>query len=162
MMEKSNLLIILGEGGHSAEMLNLVNLLGDEFRYNYIVSKEDNISINHIRIKGTIYRIHRPRGKQTTIIRAIIRFLGVLINSFEILIKVRPCAILSTGPAIAVPVSAIGKLLKIKIIFIETGSRVRKLSLTGRIMYHLADLFFIQWPQLKNKAPKGIYAGRLI
>jgi beta-1,4-N-acetylglucosaminyltransferase len=149
-MKKSNLLIILGEGGHSAEMLNLVNLLGDEFRYNYIVSKEDNISVNHI------------RGKQTKTIKAIIKFLGVLANSFKILIKVRPCAIISTGPAIAVPVSAIGKLLRIKIIFVETGSRVRKLSLTGRIMYHFADLFFIQWPQLKIKAPKGIYAGRLI
>jgi beta-1,4-N-acetylglucosaminyltransferase len=161
-MKNSNLLIVLGEGGHSTEMLNLVNLLGDEFHYNYIVSKEDNISINRIRIKGTVYRIHRPRGKQTKIIKAIFTFLGLFYSSFKILIKVKPCAILSTGPAIAVPVSAIGKLLRIKIIFVETGSRVRKLSLTGRIMYCFADLFFIQWPQLKIKAPKGIFAGRLI
>ncbi|MHA1988465.1 MAG: PssD/Cps14F family polysaccharide biosynthesis glycosyltransferase [Promethearchaeota archaeon] len=161
-MKKLNLLIVLGEGGHSAELLNLVNFLGNEFRYSYIVSKEDNISISHIRLKGPVYRIHRPRGKQTKIIKAIFKFFGVFINSFKILIKVRPYAILSTGPAIAVPVSVIGKLLRIKIIFVETGSRVQKLSLTGRIMYRFADLFFIQWPQLKSKAPKGIYAGRLI
>jgi hypothetical protein len=53
-MEKIRLLIILGEGGHSTELLNLVDLLGDNFKYSYLISKEDNISINHIRITGPI------------------------------------------------------------------------------------------------------------
>jgi UDP-N-acetylglucosamine:LPS N-acetylglucosamine transferase len=79
---------------------------------------------------------------------------------------VRPVAILSTGPAIAVPVSIIGKVLGARIIFVETGSRIQSLSLTGRIMYRWAHLFFVQWPQLREKLPaddpRVIYAGRLI
>lgn len=159
---KKKLVIVLGEGGHTTELLHLVHLLGNGYQYSYIVSKEDNISADKIKLQGQIYKINRPRGKKTKIISAIIRFVQALIDSFLILIKVRPYAILSTGPAIAVPVSVIGKLLRIKIIFIETGSRIQKLSLTGRIICPFADLFFIQWPQLKSEAPKGIYAGRLI
>ena len=35
------LLIVLGEGGHTTEMLNLVDLLGDRYEYHYIITKED-------------------------------------------------------------------------------------------------------------------------
>jgi UDP-N-acetylglucosamine:LPS N-acetylglucosamine transferase len=161
-MNKTKLLIILGEGGHSTELLNLVDLLGDKFQYNYIISKEDNISINHIRFKGPIYKLNRPRGKKSNKVEVTLKLLWVALNSLIILLRSKPKAILSTGPAISVPVSIIGKIFGKKIIFIETGSRVKRLSLTGRIMYHFADLFFIQWPQLKQKAPRAIYAGRLI
>jgi UDP-N-acetylglucosamine:LPS N-acetylglucosamine transferase len=161
-MEKIRLLIILGEGGHSTELLNLVDLLGDNFKYSYIIAKEDNISINHIRITGPIYKLNRPRGKKSNKIEIVFNLLWAALNSLIILVRSKPRAILSTGPAISVPVSIIGKLFGKKIIFIETGSRVKNLSLTGRIMYRFADLFFIQWPQLQKVAPKAIYAGRLI
>jgi UDP-N-acetylglucosamine:LPS N-acetylglucosamine transferase len=92
----------------------------------------------------------------------VFNLLWAALNSLIILVRSKPRAILSTGPAISVPVSIIGKLFGKKIIFIETGSRVKNLSLTGRIMYRFADLFFIQWPQLQKVAPKAIYAGRLI
>jgi UDP-N-acetylglucosamine:LPS N-acetylglucosamine transferase len=161
-MKKTKLLIILGEGGHSTELLNLVDLLGDKFEYNYIITKEDNISINHIRFKGPVYKLSRPRGKKSNNIEVVLKILWVALNSLIILLRSKPRAIVSTGPAISVPVSIIGKFLGKKIIFIETGSRVKNLSLTGRIMYHFADLFFIQWPQLKEKAPHAIFAGRLI
>jgi len=161
-MEKIVLFIILGEGGHSTELLNLVDLLGDHYKYSYIVTKEDNISVSHMRIPGPIYKLRRPRGKKTNKIQTILNIINVALNSLIILMRCKPRAILSTGPAIAVPVSIVGKLLRIKIIFIETGSRVKNLSLTGRIMYLFADLFFVQWPQLQKKAARAIYAGRLI
>jgi len=161
-MPKNKLLIILGEGGHTTELLKLVDLLGDKFYYSYILTEEDNISAYHINIPGPMYKLKRPRGKTTKNIPAILNMMNVTLNSITIIKRCKPKAILSSGPAIAVPVSIVGKLLGIKIIFIETGSRVKKLSLTGRIMYHFADLYFIQWPHLKKKAPRAIYAGRLI
>lgn len=156
------LLVVLGEGGHTAELLNLVDLLGDRYDYHYIVSKEDNLSASRIRYPGPVYSLSRPRGKSTGKLNAIFRTLLTSIESLRVLLRVRPVAILSTGPAIAVPVSVIGKLLGARVIFIETGSRVRTLSLTGRIMYRWADLFFVQWSQLAEKLPRAIYAGRLV
>jgi len=43
---------------------------------------------------------------------------------------------------------------------VETGSRVRALSMTGRIVYRFADLFIVQWPQLQERYPRAVYAGR--
>jgi beta-1,4-N-acetylglucosaminyltransferase len=53
------------------------------------------------------------------------------------------------------------KLLRVKVIFIETGSRIHALSTTGKIVYRFADLFLVQWPELLRACPKAIYAGRL-
>lgn len=156
------LLVVLGEGGHTAELLNLVSLLGGKYKYHYIMTKNDNLSFQKITIPGPIHRLYRAREKNTKLIDAIIKTLIDGIKSFWLIIRVRPDAILSCGPAIAVPVSIAGKILGRKVIFVETGSRVNHMSLTGRIMYHCADLFFVQWPQLKKKLPRAIYAGRLI
>ena len=160
------LLVVLGEGGHTTELLNLVDHLGDLYDYHYVISREDNLSAGHIRRPGPLYRVIRPRGKQTGLLRSAFRTVGTAIESLWVLIRVRPTAILSAGPAIAVPVSIIGRTLGARIIFVETGSRIQSLSLTGRIMYRWANLFFVQWPQLKEKLPaddpRVIYAGRLV
>ncbi len=160
--EKIKLLVVLGEGGHTAELLNLVELLGPHYDYHYIVSKEDNLSTNRIKYPGPIYYLTRPRGKHTGNLSATLRLGWAGMQTLGVLLRIRPLAVVSTGPAIAVPVSLIGKLLGARIIFVETGSRVKTLSLTGRIMYRWADLFFVQWPYLKERLPRAIYAGRLV
>jgi UDP-N-acetylglucosamine:LPS N-acetylglucosamine transferase len=156
------LLVVLGEGGHTTELLTLIELLGEGYDYHYVVSKQDNLSTSRIKHTGLVYRLTRPRGKHTGTAGAVLRTVLNGIESLWILLRARPVAILSTGPAIAVPISILGKLLGARIIFIETGSRIKALSLTGRIMYRWADLFFVQWPQLAEGLPGAIYAGRLV
>lgn len=156
------LLIVLGEGGHTTELLNLVDLLGDRYDYHYVLSKQDNLSADQLRIAGPVYRLLRPRGKDTALPLAALRTIVTAFQAMEVVLRVRPKAILSTGPAIAVPVALLGKLLGARVIFVETGSRIKTVSMTGRIMYRWADLFFVQWPQLLEKLPRAIYAGRLI
>jgi beta-1,4-N-acetylglucosaminyltransferase len=156
------LLVILGEGGHSTELLHLVDLLGDRYEYHYVISKQDNLSADQLRIDGETHRVLRPRGKDTPAPIAALRTLLTALQELRVLLRVRPKALLSTGPAIAVPAAILGKLLGVRVIFVETGSRIRTVSMTGKIMYRLADLFFVQWPQLKEKLPRAIYAGRLI
>jgi len=89
------------------------------------------------------------------------RTLISALQAFVALVSVRPRAIISAGPGSAVPASVVAKLLGIKVIYIETGSRIFALSDTGRIMYRVADLFLVQWPDLLPLCPKAIYAGRL-
>lgn len=162
MLLKMKIVVVLGEGGHTTELLNLIELLGDQYDYNYIISKEDNLSANKIKYSGPIYKLSRPRGKKSGLISSVLLTIKAGAEAISVLINVHPKAIISAGPAIAVPVSIIGKLFGVKIIFVETGSRVSTLSLTGRIMYRLSDLFFVQWQELKKNLPKAVYAGRLI
>lgn len=50
-----------------------------------------------------------------------------------------------------------------RILYVESIARVRKLSLSGYILYYsrMADQFFVQWPELQARFPRSTYAGRL-
>jgi beta-1,4-N-acetylglucosaminyltransferase len=89
-------------------------------------------------------------------------FLVNVREAWQILRQERPSMILSTGAGPVVPFALVGRLLGIPTIFIETFTRVYKPSLTGRIMYHLADRFFYQWKNLERFFPRGVYGGPLI
>ena len=41
---KRKILIILGSGGHTAQMLKLLNLLGEDYDYEYVINREDQIT----------------------------------------------------------------------------------------------------------------------
>jgi UDP-N-acetylglucosamine:LPS N-acetylglucosamine transferase len=156
------LLIVLGSGGHTKEMIRLVDLLGQGFEYSYLVSVDDPLSVQKIRVPGAVYQVIRPRWKDTPLPMVIIRTLLSAAQALVALVRARPRAIISTGPGPAVPASMLAKLLGIKVIYIETGSRVYALSSSGRILYRFADLFLVQWPELLPVCPKAIYAGRLL
>lgn len=156
------LLIVLGSGGHTKEMIRLVDLLGQGFEYSYLVSVDDPLSVQKIRVPGAVYQVIRPRWKDTPLPMVIIRTLLSAAQALVALVRARPRAIISTGPGPAVPASMLAKLLGIKVIYIETGSRVYALSSSGRILYRFADLFLVQWPELLPLCPKAIYAGRLL
>lgn len=48
------------------------------------------------------------------------------------------------------------------IVFVESFCRVQKLSLTGRLLYYIADKFIVQWTQLLVKNPRAEYLGDFV
>jgi len=89
-------------------------------------------------------------------------FVVNLWEAWRLLRRYRPQLIVSTGAGPVVPFALIGKLLGIPTLFVETFTRVRTPSLTGRIMYRLADRFFYQWLPLAPFFPKGVCGGPLV
>ena len=156
------ILVVLGDGGHTAEIINLVGLLGPEYAYSYVITNSDRISENKITIPGPVDYVMRPRAKDEKIWLAAIKCVYSLWQAARLLNKVRPDVVLGSGPAVLIPIALLSKLTRVKLIFVETGSRVNNLSLTGRIMWRLADLFFVQWEQLRERYPDAIFAGRLL
>jgi beta-1,4-N-acetylglucosaminyltransferase len=104
----------------------------------------------------------RPRLLNIGVLTIGLRTLWATGQAFVALWHTRPQAIISAGPGIAVPACILAKCLGIKVIYIETGSRVFALSMSGKILSHFADLFFVQWEELLSSYPKAIYAGRLL
>jgi len=155
------LLIALGEGGHTKEMITLVDMLGDDLEYAYMIVDDDEVSENKIARPGPVFRVLRPRDKEHHLINDARKFIRSAWQSWRALRTYRPDAVLSTGPSVAVPVCVLARLTGKKVIFVETGSRVTQLSTTGRIMYRVAHLFFVQWPELCDQYPRAVYAGRL-
>ncbi|MBI2542894.1 MAG: polysaccharide biosynthesis protein [Candidatus Aenigmarchaeota archaeon] len=93
--------------------------------------------------------------------RYLLKFMVLIFQSLWILLRENPKVIVSTGSNIPIPFFIIGKLMGKKLIYIESFSRVKTPSLSGRILYRFSDLFFVQWETMKKSYPNAIYAGRL-
>ncbi len=83
-------------------------------------------------------------------------------QSLRILLRERPAVILSTGADVTIPTCLIGKLLGAKLIYIESGGNIYTPTLSGRIMYPVADLFLVQWEPLLKFFPKATLGGPLV
>lgn len=55
----------------------------------------------------------------------------------------------------AYPFCLAAKKMKKKIIYIESFARINELSLTGKMVYRMADEFIVQWPSLQKKYKKA-------
>ncbi|ETA74987.1 UDP-N-acetylglucosamine:LPS N-acetylglucosamine transferase [Ligilactobacillus equi DPC 6820] len=91
------------------------------------------------------------------------RSLKALIkNSFlawRVLRREKPDLIISTGAAVAVPFFVLGKLLGAKSIYVEVFDRIDQPTLTGRLVYPLADQIVVQWEEMKQVYPKATNLG---
>ena len=70
-------------------------------------------------------------------------------------------AIVSTGGGMSIATCLLGKLLGVKLIYIESAARVRSPSRTGKMLYSVADLFIVQWEPMLEHFPKAVYGGAL-
>lgn len=156
------LLIQLGMGGHTSQILKLMDLLGPNYRYEYIIGYDDQTSKEKIKFPGKIYRMKNPRlMKDKSLVKVLFNMFPATFDAFRILFKSKPCAIISAGPSMALPLFWLAKLMGVKTIFIESWVRVHHKSLTGRLVYPVSDLFFVQWESLRKAYPKALFAGRL-
>ena len=55
------ILIHLGMGGHTSQILRTVSSLGPNYRYEYLIGYDDQTSTKKIKFPGKIYKIKNPR-----------------------------------------------------------------------------------------------------
>lgn len=137
-------------GGHLAELRALRRAF-EKYEHFYVVN--DRVLLPEDMRRRTYFIRHSERDWL---------FLVNLWEAWWILRAERPRVILSTGAGPAVPFAVVGKLLGIPSIFVEISAQVTRPSLTGRIMYYIAERFFYQWSELKRYFPKGTYGGLLV
>ena len=163
MDERKTLLVVLGGGGHTKQLLKLVKQLGMEYDYEYLISTSDILSEKKIEFRGKIFRILNPREmKDKNIIKVILKFIPSTLQLLAALFQSKARYILAAGPSLSLHVAFLGKFIfGKKIIFLESWSRVYTKSLAGKLTYPFADIFFVQWREELKNYPKAVYAGRL-
>ena len=67
-----------------------------------------------------------------------------------ILLKERPDAIMSTGAAPGAVAVMLGKLFRIRTIWVDSIANVQKISRAGNLIQKHADVFLTQWPHLSD------------
>ncbi|XP_077308985.1 UDP-N-acetylglucosamine transferase subunit ALG14 isoform X2 [Lithobates pipiens] len=135
-----SLLVVAGSGGHTTEILRLLNSLSTSYSpIHYVLADTDKMSEDKIR-----------------------SFESAKVNGIP------KSLILCNGPGTCIPVCLSALLLgilgikKIIVVYVESLCRVESLSLSGKLLYYIADYFIVQWPLLKDKYPKSMYLGRIV
>ena len=87
------------------------------------------------------------------------KFILLFLRSYGILKKEKPDVIISTGALASYPICRLGKKMGKKIVYIESFARVDTPSLTGKLMYKIADVFIVQWEEMLQFFPNATYGG---
>ncbi|RUS75228.1 hypothetical protein EGW08_017018 [Elysia chlorotica] len=167
-----SLLAVMGSGGHTREMLSLVTALGGHYSPRYfIIAETDKMSEHKLQQIQTsnseIIYIPRSREVKQSYITSILSTVRAVLFTVPVIFRLKPDVILCNGPGTCIPVCFAGLLLRVTglhnttIVYVESFCRVKSLSLSGKLLYHLIDDFFVQWPELKHKYPRAKYIGRL-
>lgn len=145
--------LVGSSGGHLDQLYLLKDWWRHQERFWVTFPKED---ARHLLKDEKCYWCHYPTNRNFKNL-----FKNTLL-AWKILFKERPDLIISTGAAPAIPFFYLGKLLGSRLIFIEDFARIDFPTITGRVVYPVADRFLIQWPEQKKSYPKGIYLGGIL
>ena len=169
--KKIKTLVVLGSGGHTAEMLRLITDF-DFDRYGpltLVTAATDTTS--RAKAERELPREALATARWAAIPRArevgqsfgssVPSTLKALFACFHLIWTAAPDLVLVNGPGTCVPVAVLARLTGARVIFVESWCRVESLSLTGRVLYYVAHRFVVHWPELARRYPRAEYLGRI-
>lgn len=134
-------------GGHLTEIQQLTAAFKTHKTFFITFLREDS---KHLK---NAYFIEDPK-------RNPLRLIKTIFQSYSVLKKENPDAIVTTGAGVAVPMCYLAKIMGKKVIFLESFCRVNEPSLSGKFVYPIADLFLVQWnDMLMHYGKKAKYWG---
>ena len=179
---KFKILVVLGSGGHTTEMLRLlkpvVRAKADRLDVVFVVAASDHTSVPRIAsILGVEFRfqlatVPRLRNVGESVTTALLRVPITLISALRVIWSSNPDVIITNGPGTCFPLIFASLILEFLFIqarpvriFVESFCRVTTISTTGKLAYRLVDSFILQWkpsPELAARYPRAKFLGVLI
>jgi len=153
-MKETKICLICSAGGHFTELTHLKKCYSKYKRFFITFKREDTREL----IKNEkVYFIDDPKRKINSISKSFSQ-------AYSILSKEKPDVVISTGAGIGVVVCYVAKLFfGSKIIFLESFCRIEEPSLSGKLVYPISDMFFVQWKEMLRKyGEKAIYRGAVV
>jgi beta-1,4-N-acetylglucosaminyltransferase len=152
MATPSRVMLVASPGGHLLQMLALEPAWGDSERVWVTIRSAD---VEHLLQDEEVILAHGPTA------RNLGNFFRNLVFAWRTIRARDPEVILSTGAGLALPFFLVGKVLRRRLVYVESLARVEKLALTGRLVYPVADAFFVQWQGLA-RGRKARFHGSLL
>jgi beta-1,4-N-acetylglucosaminyltransferase len=149
-------LFISSTGGHLNELMQLSSMF-NRYDYNIITEKDKSTVCLKNKYNNRIhYLIY---GTKDHLFTYFFKFIYNFVLSFIYFIKIKPNVIITTGTHTAVPICYIGKIFGSKIVYIETFANRTTKTLSGKLVYPIANLFVVQWEEMKKLYPRAVYGG---
>lgn len=149
-------LFISSTGGHLSEMMQLKKMFKD-YDYHIITEKtKSNISMKNKykdRINFLVY------GTKDHMLTYPFKLIYNCFKSLFLYLRIHPDYIITTGATYCWPYVFIGKIFGSKVIYIETFANINTKTITGRLLYPVADRFIVQWPSMTKIYKDSIDGG---
>jgi len=107
------------------------------------------------------------RGKPVYVIgesdrKKPLQAVGVFYRAMRLAMKLRPDLVVTTGSMPLALFAICCKALGSQVVWIDSIAQIEGLSLSGRVMRHVADLCLAQWPDVAAKYSNVEYAGEVL
>jgi beta-1,4-N-acetylglucosaminyltransferase len=192
-------LIVLGSGGHTTEMLYMTKHLNMSCYgpIHYCKASTDSTSPDRVRTmmkdkvandktqstvgaaskrasdntssttttKDDTFIMHDiPRSREVgqSYLSSVFSTQNAFYFALGLVGRLQPQLILCNGPGTCLPICVAALLYRVlgvfrsTIVFCESYCRVQTLSLTGKLLYYVADLFIVHWKELRDKYPNTV------
>jgi len=151
--ENLRICLVASAGGHASQLLEL----SESWRgiHTFCITttsavREKFSKYGRVYIAGECNREH------------LLRVILVLLRCARIVFRERPDVVISTGAAVGCIACYLGKLLGARVIWVDSITNVERLSLSGRLVRYIADLFLVQWPELAEHYRNVEYVGAVV
>ncbi len=145
--------LVASAGGHLSQLLKIVPAVAG-YEAVVITTSEavrDNLTrLGPVHVVGECNRQH------------ILQLIRVFLACARILRREKPDVVLSTGAAAGCLCCFLGKLRGARVVWVDSITNVNRLSLSGRLVRHIADLFLVQWAELIQKYRGVEYVGTIV
>lgn len=140
-------------GGHVSQLLKLA---ASWKRYETFCVTTTEVVRNNLSKLGEVYVVGECNRQHP------IRVIAVLLRCLRIVFRERPDVVISTGAAAGCMLCLLGKMIGAKVVWIDSITNVERISLSGRMVRYVADLFLVQWPELAGRYKKIEFVGTVV
>ena len=146
------ILLVACGGGHLLELLALEHAWRD-LDHRFVTQR--TVDATHLLADEDVVYGYGPRRHSISCLLRNLRLAWATVREYK------PDVILSTGAHLEVPFFIVGRLHRLRLVHVESLTRLERPSLSGRMVYPLADAFFVQWPT-SAAGRRAIYAGSIL
>jgi UDP-N-acetylglucosamine:LPS N-acetylglucosamine transferase len=140
-------------GGHITQLLKLAECWQN---YETFSVTTTDVMVDKLKVYGNVYVVGESNRQHMWLV------FKVFLKCIKIVFTERPDVVISTGAAAGCMVCFLSKMLGAKVIWMDSITNVERLSLSGRMVRHIADVFLTQWPELAAKYKNVEFVGSVI
>lgn len=148
-------IFVSSTGGHLNELLQLKKTMKKYDSYLVTEKTKSTIDLN----KEFSGKVKYLKYGSKSHLSYIYIFPFNCIKSLIYFLRIRPSVVVTTGAHTGVIMCYIAKLFRKKVIYIETFANIKTKSVSGKLVYPIADMFIVQWESMLKLYPKAVYGG---
>ncbi len=149
-------MFISSMGGHLTELMQLKSIFKS---YDYKIVTEKHKSTLNLKNKYKSRIDYLLAGNKDHMLKYVFVIPYNFIKSLIIFLKFKPNVVVTTGAHTCVAMCYIAKVFRKKVIYIESFANIETKTLTGKLIYPVADVFVVQWHSMLKLYPKAVCEG---